>query len=293
MSTTQQSADTDTTRDVERVKPNVTTSETIAAMYAPPAKEEADKDESKEESKSEEKQDGKDGKKAKKPFSERIQELVAQRREAESKAERAEREADELRRKLEAIQAKPEPVKEEPKPARVKYTSDEEYIEALAEWKASQALAKREKEQADAQAKAYQEQLAADWKRRQDSARAEIDDYTDVISKSDVALPGHLHQAILESEVGPHLAYYFAKHPSEAKRFASMSPTTALRQLGKLEDKLIVDEDDHEEEKKPTSTVEKSKAPPPINPPKEGRAPNLAPANIFDEYRAKRKAERK
>lgn len=289
MSTDQQTADTNTARHAERVKPNVTTSESIAALYATPGAKEPEKTEAKAEEKPEDKADGgKEGKKNR--FQDRISELVDKRREAESKAERAERELQEMRARMEALQAKAEPIKEEPKPSRASFANDDDYIEAVADWKANQALAKREREAAEAQVKAHQEQLAENWKRNQERAKAEIDDYADVIGKSEVMLPGHIHQAILESEVGPHLAYYFAKHPDEAKRFAAMSATTALRQLGKLEDKMM---DEDEPEQKPVQTIEKSKAPPPITPVKDGRALDPGPAKSFDEYRARRRAEQK
>ncbi len=45
-------------------------------------------------------------------------------------------------------------------------------------------------------------------------------------------------EAILESDVGPDLHYYLAKHRSEALRIAQMSPVAAVRAIGRLEEKL-------------------------------------------------------
>lgn len=286
MSTDQQTADTNTARHAERVKPNVTTSESIAAMYATPATEEPAKEEAQAEARPESSDSKERGKNR---FQERISELVEKRRAAETEAERVKRENAELRANLEALNARAEQLKDEPKPSRSHYANEDDYIDALADWKAQAALAKREQEHAEARLKAHQEQLTETWKRNQEKAKAEIDDYADVIAKSEIMLPGHIHQAIFESEVGPHLAYYFAKHPDEVKRFASMSATTALRQLGKLEDKLLDDEPDE----KPAPTIEKSKAPPPITPVRDGRALDPGPAKSFDEYRARRRAEQK
>jgi hypothetical protein len=296
MSTDQQNqADTATARHAERVVPNITTSETIAAMYsATPAPTEAPTQAPKGEPKGENQPGNDGGKEGKKNrFQERIGELVEKRRAAETEAEHARRENDELRSRLAAMTARAEPVKDEPRPARDKFANDDEYIDAVSDWKANQAIAKREREQAEAQAKAQNAQLASAWQKAQERARADIDDYDDVVGKSDVQLPGHLHQAIFENEdVGPYLAYYFAKHPEEAKRFAAMSPTTALRQLGKLEDRLM-DDSEQDPNPKPTPAPEKSKAPPPITPVKDGRSAAPGPANSFDEYRARRKAEQK
>lgn len=293
---TQQDKST-TARQAERVQPNVVTSETIAAMYSGTAPiEQAPKDKPKDPPKDDSHGDGDKGEgRVKKPFSERLTEVIAQRKEAETKAERAERERDELRARLEALSAQAAPVKDEPRPIRDKFSSDEDYIEAVAEWKADQRLAKREQEQAEARAAAEREQIAKRWKKAQEQARKDISDYDEVIKSSEVQLPGHLHQAILESEMGPHLAYYFSKHPSEAKRFKDMTPTTALRQLGKLEDKLADDvgDDDTPTKSAPFPAVEKSKAPAPITPVKDGRAVDPGPAQSFEEYRARRLAERK
>lgn len=285
-----------TARQAERVQPNVVTSETIAAMYsgAPPTAE-PPKDEPKDAPKDETHGDGDKGeKRAKKPISERMSELVSQRKAAETEAQQAKREAAELRARLEAMSAQAAPVKEEPRPDRSKFASDEEYIEAVAEWKADQRLAKREQEQAEARAKAEREQLVKGWQAALQRARTEIEDYDDVIKGSDVQLPGHLHQAILESDVGPHLAYYFAKHPDEAKRYNAMSPTKALRELGRLEDRLEEDANDEPAAKpSPKTEIETSKAPPPTARVKDARAVDPGPAKSFEEYRARRRAEMK
>lgn len=285
-----------TARQAERVQPNVVTSETIASMYsgAHPIAE-PPQDEPKDAPKDETHADGDKGEKRKKPISERMSELVSQRKAAETEAQQAKREAAELRARLEAMSAQAAPVKEEPRPDRSKFASDEEYIEAVAEWKADQRLAKREQEQAEARSKAERDQLVKGWQAAQQRAREEIDDYDDVIKGSDVQLPGHLHQAILESDIGPHLAYYFAKHPDEAKRYAGMSPTKALRELGRLEDRLAEDADDDQPAAKtsPKTEIETSKAPPPTARVKDARAVDPGPAQSFEEYRARRQAQMK
>jgi hypothetical protein len=265
-------------------------------MYAGEPPKEAPKDEPKPAAEGETGNDGDSGeKRKKKPISERMSELVNQRKAAESDAQQAKRERDELRARLEAATARAEPVKEEPRPDRTKFASDEDYIEAVAEWKADQRLAKREREQAEAQAKTERDQLVKNWQKAQERARVEIEDYDEVIKASDVNLPGHLHQAILESDIGPHLAYYFASHPDEAKRYSAMTATRSLRELGKLEDRLADDADDAPAPQKaaPTPAVEKSKAPAPTTPVKDGRSVDPGPAKSYDEYRTRRQAEKK
>lgn len=290
MSEATQTAESTPARHAGRVQPQVVTSETIAAMYSPPApaSEEDSKEPPKEEAKADPKaaEPRKDGKKN--SFQERISELVNKRKEAEAKVEASEREKRELEARIQRLEARPEPIQDTPRPQRSAFGTQEEYEDAIGEWKADQKIAQRERQAAEARAKAEQEALATAWAKRQKQAMAEIEDYSEVIGKSEIALPGHLHQAILESDIGPHLAYYFAKHPDEAKRFAAMTPTTSLRQLGKLEDQLAQVEPD--EPKKPA--VEVSKAPPPIKPVKDV-APVTSTPKSFEEYRAKRQAELK
>lgn len=222
-------------------------------------------------------------------FSERITELVAKRREAESKEEATRRENDELRARLERFEAAPPIVEADPKPTRSTFASDEDFIEALTDWKATDALRRREQEQAKARQDAQQKQLMEGWESRQNKAMAEIDDYTDVIGASTVQLPMHLYQTIIESEIGPELAYFFAKHPAEARRYSGMTPTAAVKALAKLEMDLA--RDDEPEVKQPIA-VEKSKAPKPPTPVKDAAGVDPGPARDFDEYRAQRKAQR-
>lgn len=291
MSDTQQTADSSVSREDTRTKPNVVTSESIAAMYssgAPTVEAESTdsaevKAQAKTEAKEEKQHDGK-----KNSFQERIQELVSKRKEAESEAQAAKRENQQLMERLKVLEATSAPSEVTAKPTRSVYASDDDYIEALTEWKADQAIAKKESAQAEARQKAAQEEVNTSWAKRQKAAMREIDDYAEVIGKSDVALPGHIHQAILESEIGPHLAYYFAANPDEAKRFTGMTPTTALRNLGKLEDQLA-------DASAPTSKapVEVSKAPKPIAPVKDLSSAVPGSAKSFEEYRAQRQAERK
>jgi hypothetical protein len=293
MSEAQQTATPEPARNAGRIVPNVETSETIAAMYSAPdpAKKDAPSEpEAKEEAKADPETKAPEAKPhdgKKNSFQERISELNAKRKEAEAKAEAAERARGELEERLKRLEAQPAPTKEEPKPVKSAFSNDDDYIDALTSWKADQAIAKREREQAEARAKEAQESVATAWAKRQKLAMAEIDDYSDVIGKSEVVLPGHIHQSILESEVGPQLAYYFAKHPEEAKRFASMTPTSALRQLGKLEDQLA----DVEEVQTKKPAVEVSKAPAPIKPVKDSGPIVAGSAKSFEEYRAKRQAE--
>jgi hypothetical protein len=219
--------------------------------------------------------------------------------EANAKAVRLEAELAELRAQMQANQALPPPKDPDPKPQRAQFVSDEDYQEALTDWKVDQKLAEQQREQQQARTEAFQQQLADNWAQRLELAKAELTDFDEVVGKSDIDMPNHLYVAIVESDMGPQLAYYLAQNPSEAKLLKGMSQTAALRMLGKLEDQLAQASEKPKEqsatgaEKKPEPKVEKSKAPPPIEPLTGASGPVEKPTSqmTYQEYKAYRQAQ--
>lgn len=250
----------------------------------PPAPDAPPKAES--EPKGEERQADEGQKAKKKSFNERMSEVTAQRNAAREEAERARAEKDELRAKLEALQVKAEPIEASDRPDRAKFSSQEDYEDALTDWKADQRIAKREREQAEAQAKAEFAEVTKQWTDRCEEAKKEIEDFATVMDAADIQISDVVHQALLRSKNGPQLAYFLAKHPDEAKKVNRMHPIDAIRHLDTLERELMEDA----EPEKPKS-VQRSKAPEPITPVKSSPALAQGPAESFEEHRARRKAQ--
>lgn len=234
--------------------------------------------------------------KPKKTPNERFQELANKRREAEAEADAAKREAAELRAKVQALEAGAKPMEAAVKPLRSQYASDDDYIEALTDWKTRETLAKREQEQAQARADAEQAEVADQWSKRQEKVMKTLPDYAEVIGKSEVGIPAHVHQAILESDQGPQIAYFLALHPDEAKRIAQMKPLAAVKRIASLERDLsdIDAEDDKpaKESAKETPKPQKSKAPEPIETIKSASASSGASSSDYEEYKRRRQAEK-
>lgn len=239
--------------------------------------------------------------KPKKTPSERIQELANLRREAETKAEAAERKAQELEAQVQALRAGAKPMEAGDKPLRSQFASEDEYIEALTDWKAKEAIAKREQERAAAQAEAEEAEIAAQWTKRQERVMKTLPDYADVIGKSEVSIPAHVHRAILESDQGPQIAYYLALHPEEAKRIVQMPPIRAIKRIASLERDLAdIDAEDAKPEAKKTDDKkaeetpkpQKSKAPEPIEPVRSVPSSTGSSGSSFEEYRRRRQAEK-
>ena len=133
------------------------------------------------------------------------------------------------------------------------------YIAAKAEYiadrKINQTLTEREQRAAEERAQAAQRQTADSWNKRVSTAGAEMPDFREVVANSDVPMTPPMAQAIMESDVGPKIAYYLATHPDEAEDIASMSPIATVRALTRIEDKLLAQ-----------PVARKSNVPPPTEP---------------------------
>ena len=150
------------------------------------------------------------------------------------------------------------------KPARDSFTKDDDFFEALADWKAEQKLSEyRKQQQAESLNKAEQTQTATRFELYQERVSTALDampDYEEVVGASDVPAAPHVLESILDSEQGPQLAYHLAKNPDVAERLNAMTPVQAAREIGRLEAQLEKPKADTPPPKRTTS------APPPINP---------------------------
>ena len=164
-----------------------------------------------------------------------------------------------------------------------KFDNFEDYITAKAEYiaakKIESTLSEREQRQATEKAKAAQQQTVEGWLKR--VADAGIDDFHDVVSNSNVPMTGTMQQAIMESEIGPKLAYHLATHPEEAEKIAGLTPIGAVRALTLIEDRLA----------KSGLEAKTTNAPPPVRPAGSSATAKKDPGKMTDaEYMKWRKA---
>ena len=234
----------------------------------------------------------------KKPIQERISELTRDKRELEE-AWQSEYEARLLaQNRLKELEAQ-KPKAEEPKderPDRTKYKAEEaeKYENDLLAWNRREAIREFQAEQAKLQAEAAQKAAEERLQALTIEARKEIEDFDEVIKSADRRrenVPAHVVAAITESDKGPHLAYYLAKNPDEAKRIFAMTPAKALLALGKVELNFTTkgDEKPAVETKTP---VTKAPAPMPSITGGGGELPkDLSRPMNFREYAAARREE--
>lgn len=210
----------------------------------------------------------------KSPVQDRIDELTRARREAE-------REAAYWRQRAQPVQEE----KPQAKPTVDQFKDYNEFVEALADWKAdqkvSEALKARDADTAKTAEARLQETKAQTFAERQATAKASISDYDAVVSAADIPISSHLGEAILDSDKGPELVYHLAKNPAEAARLSALSPLAAARELGRLEATLG-------QASTPAKPV--TKAPAPMKPTSgNGTSSTADPAKMsHEEYRAYR-----
>lgn len=247
-----------------------------------------------------------------KPRKPLIEELVKTRHERNA----ARSEIEQLRAELEAVKARQNYMPQEdpdPKPVRDKFASDDDYLEALTDWKADQVITQRQQQAAEAEAAAAQQRMQDEWLERVEGAKKVYPDFADVVGNATIEIKNHIYQAIVESEVGPEVAYYLAQNPAEAQRLNSMSPISAVRMIGKLEEMLLDPAQGAPRTSAPAApqaapapapsaapvspTAKGTSAPEPINPIRGNSNPavDTRPASemTYNEWKVRRVAERK
>jgi len=193
----------------------------------------------------------------------RFTDITRQREEARKEAQ-TERDARvKLEEEVKALrqQSTPKATNVEAKPQPNQFEDAFEYAEALAEWSTEQALVRRDQEDVNRRADAERQKVIQTWASKVATAKSELPDFDDMVASSDVVVPDHVRDAILESEVGPRILYELADNAELAKKITGMSLSASLREIGKLEARF-----ESKTETKPSNPVGRSKAPTPINP---------------------------
>ena len=211
----------------------------------------------------------------------RIDELTRSRREAEReaaywKARAAVPDAAQNPAQVPAASKAPDPSQ---------FKTQEEYIDAVTDYKVEQKLAKKEAEQS--QVKQVNER-AQSWQEKLVAARTETSDFDQVMNNADVPVANHVADLLLESDAGAKIAYHLAQNPATLEKINGMTPARVAIELGKLEASLMKPA---VADTTPEPEVKVSKAPPPARTLGQGRSttPQLADLPMED-YVKQRKA---
>ena len=234
-------------------------SPTAAEVDENPSEPAADKGQS-EPKLAEDEATGTDEKKQNPKLEKRFSELTKARKEAEARNV-------ELEKRLAALESN-RPAQAETEGNR-KPTPDDfkdafEYAEALADWSAENALARREQEVKQKEVEAKRETVIQTWQQKLEATKAELPDYEVMVASSDVKVNDTVRDAILESDVGPRILYELASDDELAEKLTGLTTAGALKLIGKLEAQFEKTEAPAKAEKK--TVAAKSKAPEPIRP---------------------------
>lgn len=260
---------------------NPVTGEGLDKPEAKPAEE---KQEAKPEPKQEEKKEEEPA--LPKGVQKRIDRAVREKYEAQARAKMLEERLTAIeQRQTQQISQKPID-KSEP---RIENFNDfDEYVAAKAEWIASkkinETLAEREQRTAAERVAAAQGRAVENWNKRLAETTAELPDFEEVVGGSDLPMTELMRDAIIESEMGPKIAYWLANNPQEAQKIAGMSPFQTVAAIGRIEERL---ESQAKAPKKTTS------APPPVKPVGSKASATKDPGQMTDaEYAEWRKKGR-
>lgn len=203
---------------------------------------------------------GTDEKKQNPKLEKRFSELTRQRKEAEAKVK-------ELEERLAARESNQAPIQapeSNQKPSPDSYKDAFEYAEALAQWSAENALAKRDQEVKQKEVEAKRATVIQTWQQKLDATKAEIPDYEVMVSSSSMSVNDTVRDAIVESDVGPRILYELASNDELAEKLSNLTTAGALKLIGKLEAQFEKTEEPAKAERK--TVAAKSKAPEPIRP---------------------------
>lgn len=224
---------------------------------APDAPVEKQEDLSEESSTEETNETPEDQPKKNRGVQKRLDELTANWRSAERRAER-------LEALLEKTLVKPdpqpvlEPVKPVTEPTVDQYKTYEEYVSALADYKAEQKFREWENRQKQAEAQRAKSEQQTAFQKRAEEFRLAHPDFDEVVFTDETPISEVMAEAIAISEKGPQVAYHLGLNRDEARRIFDLSlrnPVAAGLEIGRLEARLSLPQ--------PRTTT---KAPPPIQP---------------------------
>ena len=160
------------------------------------------------------------------------------------------------------------------KPRSDDFETDEEFVEALVEWKAEVKQRQwSERQDADSRQRAVHNWHGA--------ARAKYVDW-DRVFHDNLPVSTTMAEVLLQSEAGVDVAYHLGQNPAETQRIANLPPSRQAYELGRLETKLA---------NQPPPQRTQTKAPAPTSPVGGKETPAKKPEDMtLAEYEAWRDA---
>lgn len=218
----------------------------------------------------------------------KLDKLTRQKYEADARAEYWEQQA-----KAKAETPAPKPASAEGKPTLAQFNYDQEqYLEALSDWRIDAKLAEAEKRRAEGEKeKTEQERLAA-FRQRLSEFVVDHPDYQQVAIFNPIKYSPTMLEFVKDSEIGPQIGYYLGQHLEEAKEIEAMPAYRQAIALDRLERQLS--EPEPEEPSVPQRRTITQAPPPPATIASSGHArrsindPSLSSAERIAMWRRKK-----
>lgn len=149
------------------------------------------------------------------------------------------KEARRSERRIAEELAKARQTQQTPPPSREEFATDEDHqrasldhvIAKKAEALAEQKLAERRERET------MEESTAAFWEKA-DELTERYPDFDSVVRDPDLPLNGPILEFVMDSDIGPELAYHLGKHKGEALKLARMSPVKAVMRLLEIQTEI-------------------------------------------------------
>lgn len=205
----------------------------------------------------------------------------------------AERERDFERERIAALEKQLEEAKipANDKPDKTDFEDEDDFIEALTEWKVDEKLKTSQKKapvktKEEVEQQVMYEELADVTK----NGEAKYDDFRELTTSRDLNISLPVVKLALDTDTPEDILYYLASNPEESDKISKLSQIKAAKEIGKLEVKLEVEE----EEGKKLPKKKQSKAPAPIKPVTANGVTEKDPNKMsVAEYRAYREGQTK
>lgn len=178
----------------------------------------------------------------------RVNRLYKQNAELKANYDLAQKELEKLR-----TPAAPSVAAGAPDPT--KFTDIAEYTKAVTDWAKAENSKELTAKQQHEQFTRREKEITESWETSADKGAGKYEDFEQVVGdmKPDTAWK----IAIMQCENADDVAYYLGKNMTEARRIIGLEPLAQIREIGKLEAKLLAT---------PPTPKLASKAPAPINP---------------------------
>lgn len=164
----------------------------------------------------------------------RLDELTANWRGEQRRAQQLQDQNLELQRQL----TKPEPVAPQPtegEPKLENYESYEQYVDARADYRADQKIAEWQSQQEQRSQETQAEAQQREFMDRAETFRESHEDFDSVAFNPSLHVTPDMVGLLNASEKGPELLYHLGQNPNDAQRIAQLPPGQAAMELGRIE----------------------------------------------------------